>query len=362
MQQIPFAIFKKQYPSAATGRPFRLWKLNASFFKFRFCRIQRIYAQSDMTKTRQFIVRRVRQRFLRGIDFKTGIPERDEIHGRFLAIIENDPGAKHPLIPVFQSHRVPRHQRNMFNGDIHLKAADYEGIGFLKIKSCSFSPSILYPVACKSMNTEPFLKQRLICVAVIDQPDAAVPLARALQAGGLNCIEVTFRTAGAAESIARIRKEIPQMTVGAGTLLSADNVKQAVDAGAQFGVSPGLSEAVSKAAHDSKLPLFPGVITPTEVMRAMELGWKHLKFFPAETFGGVNALKALAGPFGHTGVKFIPTGGITAAMLLSYLALPQVAAIGGSWKAERKLIAEKDWAKITELTAEAMKVIATVKG
>jgi len=211
------------------------------------------------------------------------------------------------------------------------------------------------------MNPELFLKQRLVCVAVIDQADDAVPLAEALIAGGLNCIEVTFRTAGAAESISRIRKSLPNAVVGAGTLLTADNVKKAVDAGAQFGVSPGLSEAVSKAAHDAKLPLFPGVVTPTEVMAALELGWKQLKFFPAETFGGVNALKALAGPFGHTGVKFIPTGGITATTLPNYLAIPQVAAVGGSWMAERKLVAEKQWAKITALTAEAMKVIATTK-
>ena len=211
------------------------------------------------------------------------------------------------------------------------------------------------------MNIDPLLHQRLVCVAVIDKPDAAVPLAEALLAGGLSAIEVTFRTAGAAESIARIRQALPKAIVGAGTLLTADQVKQAVDAGSQFGVSPGLSEAVSKAAHENKLPLFPGVVTPGEIMHAMELGWKHLKFFSAETFGGVNALKALAGPFGHTGVKFIPTGGITAATLPDYLALPQVAAVGGSWMAERKLVAEKNWAKITALTAEAMKVIAAAK-
>ena len=211
------------------------------------------------------------------------------------------------------------------------------------------------------MNLNFLLRQRLICVAVIDRSEDAVPLAEALLAGGLNAIEVTFRTAGAAESIARIRQALPQASVGAGTLLTADQVKQAVDAGAQFGVSPGLSEAVSKAAHENKFPLFPGVITPGEIMRALELGWQHLKFFPAESFGGVNALKALIGPFGHTGVKFIPTGGITAAHLPSYLAMPQVAAIGGSWMAERKLIAEKSWAKITALTAEAMRAIATAK-
>ena len=211
------------------------------------------------------------------------------------------------------------------------------------------------------MHAESFLKQRLVCVAVIDKTDDAVPLTEALIAGGLNCIEVTFRTAGAAESIARIRKALPHAIVGAGTLLTADNVKAAVDAGAQFGVSPGLSEAVSKAAHENKLPLFPGVITPTEIMAALDLGWKHLKFFPSETFGGVNALKALAGPFGHTGVKFIPTGGITAATLPNYLAIPQVAAVGGSWMAEKKLVAEKDWAKITALTTEAMKIISAAQ-
>ena len=208
------------------------------------------------------------------------------------------------------------------------------------------------------MNIDSLLQQRLVCVAVVEKPDDAVPLTEALLAGGLNCIEVTFRTAGAAESIARIRKALPTAIVGAGTLLTADQVKQAVDAGAQFGVSPGLSEAVSKAAHENKFPLFPGVITPTEIMAALELGWKHLKFFPSETFGGVNALKALIGPFGHTGVKFIPTGGITAATLPNYLTIPQVAAVGGSWMAEKKLVVEKDWAKITSLTAEAMKVIS----
>ncbi|HEY3930810.1 MAG TPA: bifunctional 4-hydroxy-2-oxoglutarate aldolase/2-dehydro-3-deoxy-phosphogluconate aldolase [Verrucomicrobiae bacterium] len=204
-------------------------------------------------------------------------------------------------------------------------------------------------------------RQRLICVVVIDQPDDAVPLAEALLAGGLNVMEVTFRTAGAAESIAAIREKIPQISVGAGTLLTSEQVKQAIGAGAQFGVSPGLSESVMEIANERDFPIYPGVITPTEVMRAIDLGAKHLKFFPSETFGGVNALKALAGPFGHTSVKFIPTGGITAATLPNYLAIPQVAAIGGSWMAERKLVTEKSWSKITSLTAEAMKIISQTK-
>jgi len=212
------------------------------------------------------------------------------------------------------------------------------------------------------MNTEAFLQQRLICVAVIDKADDAVPLAEALLAGGLNVMEVTFRTAGAADSIARIRRSVPQISIGAGTLLSAEQVKQAAGAGAQFGVSPGLNESVLAEADKNQMPFFPGIMTPTEVGRALDLGCKRLKFFPAETAGGVKMLKALAGPFAHTGVKFVPTGGINAASLADYLAVPQVAAVGGSWMAERKLIAEKAWSKITALTAEALKIVSASHG
>ena len=171
-------------------------------------------------------------------------------------------------------------------------------------------------------------------------------------------MEITFRTAAAAESIRRIRQEVPQMAIGAGTLLTAEQVQQAAGVGAQFGVSPGLNETVLAAANKIQMPFFPGVMTPTEVDRALNLGFKQLKFFPAEPAGGVAMLKALAGPFAHTGVKFLPTGGINAATLANYLALPQVAAVGGSWMAEKKLVAEKAWDKITAITAEALKVVA----
>ncbi len=211
------------------------------------------------------------------------------------------------------------------------------------------------------MNAEFFLKQRLLCIAVVDDPDTAVPLAEALLAGGLKTMEIPFRTAAAAESIKRIRQKLPEMAIGAGTLLAADQVRLAVDAGAQFGVAPGLNEAVLNAAREGHLPFFPGVMTPTEIDRALNLGWKHLKFFPAEPAGGAAMLQALIAPFAHTGVKFVPTGGITAATLADYLALPQVAAIGGSWMAGRKLVAEKAWSKITALTAEAMKIVAQAK-
>jgi len=206
------------------------------------------------------------------------------------------------------------------------------------------------------MSTETFLQQRLMCITTIERAEDAVPLAEALLTGGLKVMEITFRTAAAAESIQRIRQKVPRMAIGAGTLLTAEQVYQAVAAGAQFGVSPGLNKTVLAAANKIQMPFFPGVMTPTEVDRALNLGCKELKFFPAEPAGGVATLKALAAPFAHTGVKFLPTGGINAATLADYLALPQVAAVAGSWMAEKKLVAEKAWAKITALTAEALKI------
>ena len=204
---------------------------------------------------------------------------------------------------------------------------------------------------------ENVLKQRLVCVAVIDNPEDAVPLAEALMAGGLTTIEVTFRTEGAAEAIRRIRRDLPLMTVGAGTVLTPYQAAQAADAGAQFLVAPGLDELVLAAALARDVPYIPGVMTPTEVGRALNLKCKLLKFFPAEASGGVAMLKALAGPFAHTGAQFVPTGGITAATLPAYLALPQVAAVGGSWMAERELVVQHAWGKITALTAEAMEKV-----
>jgi 2-dehydro-3-deoxyphosphogluconate aldolase/(4S)-4-hydroxy-2-oxoglutarate aldolase len=201
-------------------------------------------------------------------------------------------------------------------------------------------------------------QKRVVPVVVLDRAEDAVPLAEALCRAGLPVIEVTFRTAAAAGAIALIRKAVPAMTVGAGTLLETMQVDEAVRAGAQFGVSPGLNETVVKHAQQAGLPFIPGVMTPSDVEHAVALGCKVLKFFPAEAAGGVKMLSALAGPYVHTGVKFIPLGGLSAASAASYLKLPVVAAIGGSWMVERKLIAEKQWAQITALTAEAVKLAA----
>jgi 2-dehydro-3-deoxyphosphogluconate aldolase/(4S)-4-hydroxy-2-oxoglutarate aldolase len=194
---------------------------------------------------------------------------------------------------------------------------------------------------------------RLVPVAVIDDAEDAVPLATALHEAGVDVIEVTFRTSAAAEAIRRIRREFPDMLVGAGTLLDVYQVEQALEAGAKFGVSPGISESVVMKALSLDLPFMPGVMTPSDVEKGLSLGCRLLKFFPAETAGGIPMLKALAGPYGHTGVKFIPLGGVNIDNARSYLDLPMVAAIGGSWFLDRKLIAAGNWAKISQLTREA---------
>ena len=211
------------------------------------------------------------------------------------------------------------------------------------------------------MNIDPLLHQRLVCVAVIDRPDDAVPLAEALLAGGLNAIEVTFRTAGAAEAIARIRQALPNAIVGAGTLLTAD----------QCEAGRGRRRAIWRVARPERRRFPGGARKQTAaVSRRRHADGSHARagtrleaseIFPGGNLWRRECAEGAAGPFGHTGVKFIPTGGITAATLPDYLALPQVAAVGGSWMAERKLVAEKSWGKITALTAEAMKLIAAAK-
>jgi 2-dehydro-3-deoxyphosphogluconate aldolase/(4S)-4-hydroxy-2-oxoglutarate aldolase len=200
------------------------------------------------------------------------------------------------------------------------------------------------------------LQIRVVPVAVIDDVADAVPLAEALVAGGVDIIEVTFRTPAAEESVREIIRHLPEMMVGAGTILNKEQLQRAFDAGVEFGVAPGLNEEVVVAASEMELPFIPGVMTPSDVEKGLSLGCKLQKFFPAEAAGGVGMLKALAGPYAHTGVKFIPLGGLTAGNMRDYLALPVVAAIGGTWLTERKLIAGKQWAKITELTAEAVRL------
>jgi 2-dehydro-3-deoxyphosphogluconate aldolase / (4S)-4-hydroxy-2-oxoglutarate aldolase len=201
---------------------------------------------------------------------------------------------------------------------------------------------------------EQLIRRRLVPVAVVDSVDDAVPLARALAQGGLPCIEITLRTACALDCIRAVRQGCPDLLVGAGTILEPQQVKAAKEAGAQFGVSPGISPEVVRAATEQGLFFTPGVMTPSEIELGLRLGCRLLKFFPAEAAGGVKMLKALAGPYEPAGVRFIPLGGVSAANMGDYLALTVVAAVGGSWVCERKLVREKKWTEIAALTAAAV--------
>ncbi|MHB1288751.1 bifunctional 4-hydroxy-2-oxoglutarate aldolase/2-dehydro-3-deoxy-phosphogluconate aldolase [Georgenia sp.] len=191
----------------------------------------------------------------------------------------------------------------------------------------------------------------LVPVVVLDDAAQAGPLAAALVAGGLPVAEVTFRTAAAADSI-RVMAQRGDMLVGAGTVLTVEQVDQAVAAGATYVVSPGLSRAVVERCQEHGVLALPGAVTATEIQAALELGLTTVKFFPAGTSGGPAAIKALAAPFG--GVRFVPTGGVGPANLLDYLDIPAVAAVGGSWRVPQKLIREGDFAGVTRLSAEAM--------
>jgi len=196
---------------------------------------------------------------------------------------------------------------------------------------------------------------RLLPVVVLDDASAADALAGALVDGGLPVAEVTFRTAAAQDSIRAIA-ERGDVLVGAGTVVSVAQVDQAVAAGARFVVSPGLSRAVVERCQELGMVAVPGVVTATEIQAALELGLTIVKFFPAGTSGGAAAIAALAAPFG--GIRFVPTGGVGPANLHEYLALPSVAAVGGSWMVPRDRIASGDFAGITRLTAAAVALAA----
>jgi 2-dehydro-3-deoxyphosphogluconate aldolase/(4S)-4-hydroxy-2-oxoglutarate aldolase len=191
----------------------------------------------------------------------------------------------------------------------------------------------------------------VIPVIVIDAVDQAVPLARALVAGGVRVLEVTLRTPVALQAIALIAREIDEAIVGVGTLTTVEDFRRSIEAGARFGVSPGLTPALIAAARDSGLPLLPGVMTPSDVIAARAAGFTELKLFPAHQAGGVAMLKAMAGPFPD--VTFCPTGGITATTAPEFLELPNVACIGGSWLTPRDMVAAANWAGITALARGA---------
>ena len=202
------------------------------------------------------------------------------------------------------------------------------------------------PTAVEVMQDAP-----VIPVIVLQDRAHAVPLARALVAGGIRMLEVTLRTPVALACIEAIAKEVPEAVVGAGTVRSASDAQAAAMAGARFVVSPGYTRAVGKACHDLGVALLPGVATGSEIMMAQEDGYTNLKFFPAVPAGGAGMLKAWHGPFND--VRFCPTGGITAGNAREFLALPNVACVGGSWLTPADAMTAGDWARVTRLATEA---------
>jgi 2-dehydro-3-deoxyphosphogluconate aldolase/(4S)-4-hydroxy-2-oxoglutarate aldolase len=203
------------------------------------------------------------------------------------------------------------------------------------------------------VNSENLLEMTSIMPVVeIADADCAVPLAEALKQGGIAILEVVLRTPDSLAAISRIRKEVPGVIVGAGTVTSLDKFHAAVDAGSEFIVTPGLTPTLAKASADSPLPVLPGISRASDIMLGQEYGYRAFKFFPAEASGGIPALKALAGPFGD--VAFCPTGGIGLHNIADYLSLPSVACVGGSWLTSPDLQKRGDWQAITQRTEEAV--------
>lgn len=199
---------------------------------------------------------------------------------------------------------------------------------------------------------EKIAELKVVPVVVLEDAKDAAPLAKALCEGGLPCAEVTFRTAAAKDSIKAMSEAYPEMLVGAGTVLTKEQVDSAVEAGAKFIVSPGFDPEIVDYCLEKEIPVFPGCITPSEVAQAVKRGLRVVKFFPAEQFGGVATIKALSAPY--VGLKFMPTGGVSAKNLKEYLACKPIVACGGSWMVKKDLIEAGEFDKIRELTKEAV--------
>ena len=197
----------------------------------------------------------------------------------------------------------------------------------------------------------------VVSVLMIDNAEHAVPLAKALLEGGVNAMELTLRTDAAVESLKRIRRDVPDMLAGIGTVLTADQVDEVAAAGAQFAVSPGLNPDVVERAQEIGLPFAPGVMTPSEIEVAIELGCRELKFFPAMPSGGLPMLNSIRAPYAHLGIRFIPLGGINAGNMSDWLNNAGVFAIGGSWLTPAEIIRSEDWGQVTQRANEA-RVIA----
>lgn len=199
----------------------------------------------------------------------------------------------------------------------------------------------------------------IVPVVKIERLEDAVPLAKALCDGGLPLAEVTFRTACAKEAISIMKKEFPKMLIGAGTVLNTNQVDEAMEAGSQFIVSPGLNPKVVQYCLDKDIPVLPGCATPSDMEKAIELGLDTVKFFPAEANGGIRAIKAMSGPY--VNLKFMPTGGINTHNLNDYLTFDKIVACGGTWMVLQELIDNQQWDRITEITKEAIDTMLDIK-
>ena len=207
---------------------------------------------------------------------------------------------------------------------------------------------------------EQFYDFAVVPVVVLEDAKDAVPLAEALVKGGLPCAEVTFRTDAAEESIRLMCEKYPEMLVGAGTVLTTEQVDRAVAAGAKFIVSPGFDAEIVDYCLEKEIPVLPGCITPSEVAQAVKRGLRTVKFFPAEQAGGLPMIKAMAAPY--TMLKFMPTGGISTKNLKDYLGFDKIICCGGSWMVKGDLIKNKEFDKIAEMTKEAVELAASVRG
>ena len=201
----------------------------------------------------------------------------------------------------------------------------------------------------------------VLAVLVIEDPSKAVPLAQALLSGGVRAMELTLRTPAALESIRQVRSEVPEMIVGAGTVLKAEQIDGVIAAGAQFAVSPGMNPRTLQAAVEKELPFAPGIVTPSDVEAALEFGCRVLKFFPCEASGGLPYLRNIATPYNHLGLKYIPLGGVKQSNLAEFLSEPLVAAAGGSWLAPQDALANNDWQRISDLAQAASDTVREVR-
>ena len=204
----------------------------------------------------------------------------------------------------------------------------------------------------KTSAADIFAKGPVVPVIVLNDLAHAVPLAKALMAGGISVLEVTLRTPVAMEAIRKIAEEVPGACIGAGTVTTAQQLADVTAAGAQFAISPGLTSSLLDAGNAGSIPLIPGISSISELMMGLDKGYDHFKFFPAEAVGGVGALKSIGGPFPQ--VTFCPTGGIGPNNYRDYLALPNIRCVGGSWVAPEKAMQAGDWAQITELACTAV--------